>query len=567
MTAYMWSYNATSRPSFVMPALLPPTILCNVIGEYRLKKLNKRGEARQMIIADGYFVSTQSHGPQSQRIHHKRVMPRPNSMKKFVKKFVLSRIFPIMVEPTEGSRQIKPKTALYLSILVSLLQPFQSGWSTSQLNLAQFNDTVECDSRPVAENTCLMFPGHSKLEWTFAVNAWIFGAMLGSLSCGRFSDMWGRKKLLLVNCGIITVGAIVQMSVSNIWPFAVGRFIAGIASGVATGTIGAYVNELSPPNLRNVLGLGLQISVTFGIMMPAVAFFFANTSSGWRFLAGFPLVLAALFLTFAPSLCVESPAWLLMNNRREEAEHVISRLYGVENVNTVLAWLETTGDNMEGLIDGNQTDESLFDPKYYRQLAGAIMLSCSQQLSGINAVFYYSNSIFADAGISDPRVGTLIIDFINIWPAFFTGFLAVRFGNRNMILWGLLGMLVMAIGMTLAFLVDVPALSILFTALYVINFGVTLGPLVWVMTADIFPDSIRASASSLCIGINWFCNLVVGVSYPYLADALKDLSYVPFVVLLALFYCMALKLVPETSGKTSAEIQLEYEERRHKSTR
>ncbi|OWY94606.1 Solute carrier family 2, facilitated glucose transporter [Phytophthora megakarya] len=133
-----------------------------------------------------------------------------------------------------------------------------------------------------------------------------------------------------------------------------------------------------------------------------------------------------------------------------------------------------------------------------------------------------------------------------------------------MILWGLAGMFVMAIGMTLAFLVDVSALSILFTALYVIIFGVTLGPLVWVMTADIFPDSIRASASSLCIGINWFCNLVVGVSYPYFADALKDFSYLPFVVLLALFYCMALSLVPETSGKTSAEIQLEYEERRHK---
>ncbi|KAF4044928.1 Sugar (and other) transporter [Phytophthora infestans] len=460
------------------------------------------------------------------------------------------------------SRQVKPRATVYLSILVSLLQPFQSGWSTSQLNLAQFHDTTECNSRPVAANTCLMFPGHSKLEWTFAVNAWIFGAMVGSLSCGRFSDMWGRKKLLLGNCSFIIVGAVVQMSVSDIWLFTVGRLIAGIASGVAMGTIGAYVNELSPPYLRNVLGLGLQISVTFGIMMPAVAFFFANTSTGWRFLAGFPLVLAALFLLLAPSLCVESPAWLLMQNRQEEAEHVIARLYGVEKVRAVLEWLETE-DSEEALISGKQAEESMFDTKYRRQLAGAMLLSCSQQLSGINAVFYYSSSIFADAGISDPRVGTLIIDFINIWPAFFTGFLAVRFGNRTMILWGLAGMFAMAVGMTLAFLVHVPALSVFFTALYVIIFGVTLGPLVWVMTADIFPDSIRASASSLCIGINWLCNLVVGVSYPYLADALKDYSFVPFVGLLALFYCMALQLVPETSGKTSAEIQVEYERRHH----
>ncbi|GMF31531.1 unnamed protein product [Phytophthora lilii] len=467
-----------------------------------------------------------------------------------------------MLEAAPDSRNVKPKAVVYLGILVSLLQPFQSGWSTSQLNLAQFNNFAECDARPVVENTCLMFPGHSKLEWTFAVNAWIFGAMVGSLLCGTFSDKWGRKKLLFVNCGFIATGALVQMSVSTIWPFALGRLIAGIASGVATGTIGAYVNELSPPHMRNILGLGLQISVTFGIMMPAVAFFFANTKTGWRFLAGFPLVLAVLFLMLAPSVCVESPAWLLMKNRYEEATQVITRLYGVQNVDTVLAWSKPNNDNEEGLLNAKEMDDSIFDPKYRRQLAGAILLSCAQQLSGINAVFYYSNSIFTDAGISDPRVGTLIIDFINIWPAFFTGILAVRFGNRTMILWGLAGMLVMAIGMTLAFVVNVAAVAVLFTALYVIIFGVTLGPLVWVMTADIFPDSIRASASSLCIGINWFCNLAVGVSYPYLATALRNFSYVPFVALLAVFFCLALSLVPETSGKTSAVIQQEYEERR-----
>ncbi|KAE8876341.1 hypothetical protein PF007_g13091 [Phytophthora fragariae] len=142
----------------------------------------------------------------------------------------------------------------------------------------------------------------------------------------------------------------------------------------------------------------------------------------------------------------------------------------------------------------------MFNTRYRMQLLGGILLSCAQQLSGINSVFYYSDRIFSDAGISDSRVGTLIIDFINIWPAFFTGVLANRFGARTMILWGLAGMV--SVGMPVALIVDVSALSIVFTALYVIVSGVTLGPLVWVMTADIFPDSIRASASSLCIHNN-----------------------------------------------------------------
>ncbi|RLN91013.1 hypothetical protein BBJ28_00025506, partial [Nothophytophthora sp. Chile5] len=93
-----------------------------------------------------------------------------------------------------AARNLKPNRILYTTILVALLQPFQSGWSTSQTNLSQYSDTDDCNARPVVEDTCLMFPGHSKLEWTFAVNAWIFGAMVGSLFCGHFSDMWGRKK-------------------------------------------------------------------------------------------------------------------------------------------------------------------------------------------------------------------------------------------------------------------------------------------------------------------------------------------------------------------------------------
>ncbi|RLN38372.1 hypothetical protein BBJ28_00022016, partial [Nothophytophthora sp. Chile5] len=465
-----------------------------------------------------------------------------------------------------AARSLKPNRILYTTILVALLQPFQSGWSTSQTNLSQYSDTDDCNARPVVEDTCLMFPGHSKLEWTFAVNAWIFGAMVGSLFCGHFSDMWGRKKALMVNCVFMIVGGVIQASVSNVWAFAAGRLIAGIASGTATGTLGAYVNELSPPHMRNILGLGLQISTTIGILVPAITFFFANTSSGWRYLAAFPCILGALFLLLAPSMCVESPAWLLQKGRREEAKQVIARLYGEENVYTVLAWLEVSNKSNEaeqGLVENAPVkEESMFAPRYRLQLAGAILLSCAQQLSGINAVFYYSGSIFKDAGISDSRIGTLVIDFINIFPAFFTGVLAIRFGNRNMILWGLAGMVVMSIGMTVAFVVDVSALSIVFTALYVIVFGVTLGPLVWVMTADMFPDSIRAKASSLCIAINWLSNLIVGVAYPYLADALDDFSYVPFVVLLALFYLLALKLVPETSGKSAEEIQAEYDSRR-----
>jgi len=154
------------------------------------------------------------------------------------------------------------KADISFDVLLCLLQPFQSGWATLHLNLSDYNDTDECNARTVEQGTCILFSGHSKLESTYAVNSWVFGAMVGNLLCGYFTDIMGRMKLLFFNCFFMIGGAVLQASVSNIWPFAVGRAVSGIASRAATGAIGTYVNELSPPHLRSHLGLGLQISTT-----------------------------------------------------------------------------------------------------------------------------------------------------------------------------------------------------------------------------------------------------------------------------------------------------------------
>jgi sugar porter (SP) family MFS transporter len=461
---------------------------------------------------------------------------------------------------------LQPRLVLYTSILVALLQPLQYGWSTSQLNLTTFHDADECKMRPLPEGRCLMFPGHSKLEWTFAVNAWIVGGMIGSLSSGNFSDKLGRKTVMMANCGFIVAGAIVQATVSDIWVFVIGRVLSGIASGCATGVVGGYINEVTPPHLHSSLGVGFQISLTVGRMLVGLTFFFANTSSGWRFIAAFPIVLAGIFLSLAPFVMVESPAWLLMKGRREDAKKEIARLYGEENVHVALGWLEATEKKHGGDVEFAQPDELdlkgasssvalLFSPLLFRQLLTAVGIACAQQLSGINAVFFYSSDIFKNAGIADDRIGTLIIDIVNVLPTFFSGWLATKYGNRKMILAGMIGMVLSAVCMTISLVVGVQALSIVFTATYVAAFGVSLGPLLWVVVADLFPDSIRASATSICICCNWTSNLIIGICYPYIADALNDYGFVPFIGTLAIFYLFIYRMMPETSGKSSEEVQ------------
>ncbi|KAG1692392.1 hypothetical protein DVH05_025358 [Phytophthora capsici] len=118
-------------------------------------------------------------------------------------------------------------------------------------------------------------------------------------------------------------------------------------------------------------------------------------------------------------------------------------------------------------------------------------------------------------------------------PTLVSGFFPARFGNRNMLLWGLAGMFVSAIGVTLSLSFSWSALSILFIATYVGSFGVSLGPLRYVVIADIFPDYARATVTSIGVMVAWAANLTVGVGYPCISSALGDLAYVPFVVLLA----------------------------------
>ncbi|GAB9473768.1 Solute carrier family 2 [Globisporangium polare] len=474
-----------------------------------------------------------------------------------------------------ATRNFQPTMALYASVLVALMLPFQFGWSLSQLNLSTFASQSDCDARPVVDGTCLMFPGHTKAQWTYVVNSWIVGGMVGSLTCGGLADKYGRKKVLMGSALFMIVGGIIQASTSSVKVFIVGRLLAGISSGCATGMVGGYVNEIAPPNLRSTLSGGLQASLSIGTVLVVCTFFFANTSSGWRYIAGFQIVWGVIFIALASFLLAESPAWLLTKGKRDEAAQVMGRIYGEQHVSLAFSWFESpasasdietprsgsqgTNDSEQLLLASQQSTLSLLiSPLFRRQLIISIVIAIAQQLSGINAVFYYSSSLFIDAGISDDRVGSLIVNVMSFLPTFATGFFVNHFGYRKTLLGGFLGMLASSVGITIALLAGVSELSIVFTGTYVGFFSMSLGPLIYVVSADLFPDSVRASAVSVCICLNWLSNLVVGVAFPYVSDALDDLSFVPFIATLAIFFLFTLRMLPETLGKTSDEIQNEF---------
>ncbi|KAL3664948.1 hypothetical protein V7S43_010124 [Phytophthora oleae] len=470
----------------------------------------------------------------------------------------------------QSDKTVPLSSTFWGSLAVLLLLPFQFGWSVGQLNLTTFNDEDACNARPVADGTCLMFPGHTKTEWTLTVNAWIVGGMIGSLACGAISERFGRKKVLLVNTIIMLAGAVIQASTSSISVFMVGRIVAGVASGCATGMVGGYISEITPPSRRNSYGTFMQVSLTAGILVVTISFFFADTSSGWRYIAAFPVLNAGFFLAFAPFVLVESPAWLLEKGDHERAESEIAQLYGREYVQQALSWMEPPANT--DLESEAQSDEQqheggalslLISPLFIKQLLVALGVSAAQQLTGINAVCYYSSDIFSDAGISDGRVGGVIVYVLMLLPTMTVAHLSERFGNRRLLLTGLAGMFISATGITLALALSVDVLSIVFMGTFVASFSASVGPLIWPITAALFTDSVRATAVSMSIFINWVCNLIIGVCFPYVSDALDAYKFAPFVVTTAAFYLFTQFWIPETAGKSTEEIQATFRSRRN----
>ncbi|KAE8913277.1 hypothetical protein PF005_g10570 [Phytophthora fragariae] len=485
--------------------------------------------------------------------------PSPSSTSDYVRVVLTPKFTPSAPPVPNVHAPVRPRWVLYANVLVSLLQPLQYGWSTTQLNLTTFNDEDDCNARPVAPGTCLMFPGHTKAQWTIAVSAWMVGGMIGALVCGRFSNVFGRKRIMMSNCLFMIIGAVVQASASSVWMFIGGRVVSGIASGGATAVIPGFISEISPPNLRNSLGVGFQVAITIGNLLVAITFFFADTSSGWRYIAGFPVVLALLFLVLAPFIVVESPTWLMMVGQQQLAERELARLYGDENVYLAKTWIKQ--DHPAPRIASESeyalplqaseapkpcTFAKLFSPMLIRQLLTAIGVAGAQQLTGINAVFFYSSTLFEQAGISDDRVGIVAVNFVNVLPTMFCGMLATRLGNRKLILYGLAGMFVSAVGITVSLVASLPALAIVFTACYVTTFGSSLGSLAWVVMADLFPDDVRAMGNSVCVGCSWLSNLAVGLGYPYIAAALVNFSFTPFMCTVALSFLFVYSVVPDT---------------------
>lgn len=360
------------------------------------------------------------------------------------------------------------------------------------------------------------------------------------------------------------VGGILQTFAQNMLWITVARFVIGFASGFSSVLVPIYLGELAPPTLRGTLGTLTQFCLVIGIFISDLLAFPFATEHSWRILFAVTVLASIVQLICYPFL-IESPRWLLSRDRgSRRARRVITKLRGLRNEHEVdievnhfisASHAQACDKHDDHTSSGMALMTMLKDKQIRRLLICSLVLQMAQQLSGINAVFYYS-TMFFEGLIDNPLLGTTIVGGVNVLATYVALLLMENSNRRTLILWSAGGMFFSSIALVLCLLGYFTKIaSLFFVITYVIFFEIGLGPIPWLIVAEMFEAKYVATAMSISSQVNWACNFIVGLVFPYLQESLGALSFVPFAVVLLMTIIFVIVWLPETKGTTPSELR------------
>ncbi|KAG8546814.1 hypothetical protein GDO81_029786 [Engystomops pustulosus] len=404
--------------------------------------------------------------------------------------------------------------------------------------------------------------------WSLSVAIFSVGGMFGSLSVGYFANRFGRRNsMLLVNIFALVGGALMALSKlgHSYEMIIIGRFIIGIFSGFCTGLVPMYIGEMAPTAYRGALGTLNQLGIVVGILIAQIFGLevILGSATFWPLLLGITVILSVIQCGLLP-FCPESPRYLLiMKNEHDKAEAILQKIRGTRDVASDIEEMKEEGHRMAQ--EKPVSFVELFRSRQYRQpIIIAIVLQLSQQLSGINAVFYYSTSIFEKAKVPNPVIATIGAGIVNTVFTVVSLLVVERAGRRTLHLIGLGGMAVFALIMTIALkLIDQAVgwsyVSIVATFGFVALFEIGPGPIPWFIVAELFSQGPRPAAMAVSGCSNWTANFLVGMLFPYAQAGCGPYVFLIFMGLLIIFFIFTFFKVPETRGRTFEDIAKDFQ--------
>ena len=361
-------------------------------------------------------------------------------------------------------------TPLMIALFLTGMSQFLVGYNTGVMNAP----------------SSVVFKGHSTFAWSLAVAVFAVGGPFGAVSAGKIVDSRGRKNGMAIVIYMFILGGFIQTFAQNMIFIIVARFIIGFASGFSSVLVPIYLGELAPPTLRGTLGTLTQFCLVIGIFVSDLLAFPFATEHAWRLLFCVTAVASLIQLLFFPFL-IESPRWLLGRDRSSRrARYIIKKLRGLRyeheievEVNHFISasHAQACDNNDDHTSSGMALIAMLMDKQMRRLLICSLVLQIAQQLSGINAVFYYS-TMFFEGVIDNPLLGTTIVGGVNVAATYVALLLMESTNRRTLILWSAGGMFISAIALVLCLLGFFSSMaSLFFVIAYVSFFEIGLGPM------------------------------------------------------------------------------------------
>jgi sugar porter (SP) family MFS transporter len=401
------------------------------------------------------------------------------------------------------------------------------------------------------------FGGLSSFQEELITSLLLVGAVVGALLAGRVADLIGRRLTVLITAAIFVVGVLLAAFTPTYPVLLVARIVIGLAVGSASMVVPLYIGEVVPPRVRGGLVSLNQLAITAGILVSYLIDYGLSGSANWRLMFGLAAIPAVLL--FAGMLFQkESPHWLIRQDRIDEARNVLKRV-------------RNDDDDIDGEIRDVQEVSrkeagvrELISPSVRPLVFVGVMLAVFQQITGINTVIYYAPTLLQGAGFGNSAalLANVVNGVVNVGMTIVAIWLLDRAGRRPLLLSGTAGM---AVGMAItacAFLGGenlhgaLAIVAIIGLLVYTGSFAIGLGPVFWLLIAEIYPLRIRGAAMSVATMANWGANFVVTVSFLTLLNAISGVGVFflfGFLTLVALAYFW--RKVPETKGRSLQEIE------------
>ena len=426
----------------------------------------------------------------------------------------------------------------------------------------------------------------------FIVSSALLGALLGAASAGMISKSIGRKKSLIISAVLFAVSAwgsgLPEILPESMTLMVIFRILGGIAIGMASMNAPMYIAEIAPAKNRGTLVTYYQMAVVIGFFVVFLATYFIgnglteqqNIDYGWRYMFWSELIPALGFFILL-FMVPKSPRWLMIKGKEEEAKNVLVSIHGQEMADKEFIEIKESIQ-----LEGTVKKASIFQKSLFPIVIIGTVLSVLQQFTGINAVLYYGADIFEQAlgfGKEDILLQQILLATVNLLFTFIAMFTVDKLGRKPLLIIGGVGMLVgfLIMGFTL-YLSDysalnsagLPAISstegiicLIGILMFIGSFAMSMGPIVWVLLSEIFPNSIRSTAMAIAVAAQWLANYFVSQTFPIVVESdanrlvadggtwNNSLPYFLFSAFIIFIIFFTWKWIPETKGKTLEEME------------